>query len=174
MTQILHPLPIAQLPLYIFLDLDGVFADFNKKFQDLSGTTPEKFLETRKKGHFWGIIHQCEDFFETLELMNGSDKLWSATRDYSPIFLTGAPSKKTFQEQKVRWVAKHFGHEHQVIVLPKKEKAKYASPRSILIDDTPANISDWSLAGGLPVHHTGDFNKTIAKLDAHLIALKEV
>ena len=91
--------------LQVFLDLDGVFADFDKRVKHLTGKHPNQLTRDR----LWKMVNSDKRFFAELELIEGCMVLWEATRDLEPIFLTGAPSAKVFQEQKKEWVARIFG-----------------------------------------------------------------
>jgi hypothetical protein len=88
------------------------------------------------------------------------------------VFLTGAPSSRVFQEQKREWVARIFGPEFVVHVVPKKLKQEYSGPGKVLIDDAPANIEQWVARGGHGILHTGDHASTVKALQ-ELVALHQ-
>lgn len=144
----------------IFLDLDGVFADFDSRVRRLTGKHPNDL----EKSRLWKIINNDKRFFAELELIEGCMQLWEATRDLEPVFLTGAPSAKIFHEQKREWVARVFGPEFTVHVVPKKLKQDFSGPGKILIDDTPVNIEQWNARGGHGILHTGDHESTVRAL----------
>ena len=146
--------------LQVFLDLDGVFADFDARVKHLSGKHPDQLERHR----LWKIINADRRFFAELELIEGCMVLWEATKDLEPIFLTGAPSSRIFQEQKREWVARIFGPEFTVHVVPKKLKQEFSGPHKVLIDDTPENIERWKARGGYGILHTGDHSSTVKAL----------
>lgn len=146
--------------LEVYLDLDGVFADFEGRVRRLSGKHPDQLPPAR----MWKLINSDPRFFADLELIEGCMALWEATRDLEPIFLTGAPSSRVFQEQKREWVARVFGPEYTVHVVPRRRKRDFAAPHRILIDDTPDNIAAWVEAGGQGILHRHDHASTIAAL----------
>jgi len=146
--------------LQVFLDLDGVFADFDARVRHLCGKHPNQLDRSR----LWKIVNADKRFFAELELIEGCMLLWEATRDLEPIFLTGAPSNKVFQEQKREWVARIFGPEFAVHVVPKKLKAEFSGPHKVLIDDTPENIERWIERGGYGILHSGDHESTVRAL----------
>lgn len=78
--------------LQVFLDLDGVFADFDARIKRLTGKHPGQLDRNR----LWKMVNSDKRFFAELELIEGCMVLWEATRDLEPIFLTGAPSSKVF------------------------------------------------------------------------------
>lgn len=145
----------------IYLDLDGVFADFNGGFKKLTGSEPK---EVAKKV-LWSSIYKADHFFYNLEVIPDSKKLWEFVKPTHPIFLTGLPSSIEGRDDKVRWVHKHYGPQYEVIVLPKKEKRKHAAPNHILVDDTAANVSEWKADGGIGILHEEDnYHRTISEL----------
>jgi hypothetical protein len=153
-------------PLQVFLDLDGVFADFDARVMRLTGKHPGEL----SRNDLWKAVNRDKRFFAELELIEGCMLLWEATRDMEPIFLTGAPSSRVFQEQKREWVARIFGPEFAVHVVPKKLKQEFSGPGKVLIDDTPVNIEQWEARGGHGILHTGDHASTVKALE-ELVAL---
>ena len=158
----------AAARLQVFLDLDGVFADFDARVHRLCGKFPHQLDRTR----LWKIVSADKRFFAELELIEGCLELWEATRDLEPVFLTGAPRSRQFQEQKRDWVARIFGPEYLVHVVPKRLKQEFAGPGKVLIDDTPENIEQWIARGGHGILHTGDHASTVRAL-RELIVLHE-
>ena len=150
-------------PFELFLDLDGVFADFERRVQHLSGHKSHE-LKGLGKG-LWKIVMADKQFFASLEFMPDAEYLWAYAKQYNPTFLTGAPPGERFQEQKREWVAKKFGPQYLTIVLPKKDKQLYSGPNKMLIDDTPINVSQWSEKGGLGVLYKGDVWDTISHIE---------
>ena len=148
--------------LQVFLDLDGVFADFDARVQRLCGKHPAELDRAR----LWKIVNADHRFFAELELIEGCMMLWEATRDLEPVFLTGAPASKKFQEQKREWVARLFGPEFTVHVVPRRLKQEFSGPHKVLIDDTPENIEQWIARGGHGILHTGEHASTVAALEA--------
>ena len=159
----MHKVPLVDTahPLKMFLDLDGVFADFNKRVKQLTGVEPYQLSKNR----IWAAVHSDHEFFLNLELMDDADKLWAYTKQYNPTFLTGAPSSHAFCEQKAEWVKRKFGHEWTTIVLPKKDKQLHSGHHRILIDDSLVNIEQWVSKGGYGILYTGDTDETIAKVE---------
>lgn len=151
-----------QHKLQVFLDLDGVFADFDARVLHLSGKHPSQLSRDR----LWKMINFDKRFFAELELIEGCMLLWEATKDLEPVFLTGAPSSRVFQEQKREWVARIFGPEFTVHVVPKKLKQDFSGPNKVLIDDTPSNIEQWIARGGHGILHAGDHASTVRALQA--------
>jgi hypothetical protein len=147
-------------PFELFLDLDGVFANFELRFFKMVGKWPHEV----PKNHLWKVVNSVNDYFYKLELHDDAEHLWTYTKQYNPKFLTGLPMMANGKEQKQRWVAEKFGPEWETIVVPKREKQFYSGPNKVLVDDTIVNISQWVNKGGHGVHHS-DVWKTIAQLE---------
>src|ERR1017187_7230380 len=130
-------------PFELFLDLDGVFADFNKRVFDLSGKQPYEL----GKG-LWKVIMADKGFFASLEFMPHAEHLWEYSKQYNPTFLTGAPPGDRSRQQKRDWVAQRFGDEWVTIVLLAREKQLHSGPNKALLDDTPKNVAEWVEKGG--------------------------
>jgi 5'(3')-deoxyribonucleotidase len=150
---------ITSKPFELFLDLDGVFADFNKRVFKLSGSWPHEL----GKG-LWKVVMADKEFFASLEMMPNAEHLWEYAKQYNPVFLTGAPPGERSRNQKKEWVAKQFGTEHTTIVLPKRDKLLHSGWRKVLVDDTPANVQAWIEKGGAGILHKDPW-ETIDQLE---------
>jgi 5'-nucleotidase len=161
----------------IFLDLDGVMADFNRGFEELNGINPHDLEHDRSQ--IWVMIGQWPTYWEDLPLMPGAHDLWARVSQHDLVVLTGCPRDgyDVAAAGKRRWVARHWGPHIEVITCKSDDKQSFMrSPRDILIDDWSANIERWENAGGVGVHflHT---QQALAKFDemmrlhhAHVLA----
>lgn len=152
----------------MYLDLDGVFANFDGFFFQLTGKWPHQV----EKKQLWKVINSHPSYFESLDMMPDGDALWAYTKQFGPTFLTGLPAKQGGKEQKERWVAKKFGPEWPVIVLPKRQKQDHSGPNKVLIDDTMVNITQWIEKGGHGVHHKSNVWETIEYIEALRLAYR--
>lgn len=143
----------------LYLDLDGVFADFDQRVIELVGKHPREL----PKKELWKVVYRDKHFFANLDMMPGAMDLWEAAKPFKPIFLTGAPSSDVFRAQKPVWVAEKFGPEWETIVLPRRDKQLYSKPGHVLIDDSEQNIEQWVSKGGIGILHT-TAEKTITML----------
>ena len=139
----------------LFLDLDGVLADFNRGVYELTGKQPEEL----KLKSMWGQIARSDRFFDRLSWTEDGRSLWSATQHLSPIILTGLPHGKWAAPQKRSWCARELGSEVSVITCMSRDKgitAKeyYTSPTiPLLIDDRVQNQAGWEKEGGHFILH---------------------
>lgn len=132
----------------IFHDLDGVHADIAKAVHELTGITYDRIT----KKQFWDAVNLEPNFFGDLPRLHDSEVLLAHTHHMTEAVLTALPRRHNGADQKRRWVKQHLG-DYKVIVVPAKNKADYAAPNHILIDDTERNIKWWREAGGIGILH---------------------
>ena len=112
------------------------------------------------------------DFFENLGWTPEGKQLWN---DYlsksNTVVLTGgrelAPGADAISTGKRAWAKKNLNLEGDKVIV-EKQKAKYANPESILIDDLESNVNKFREAGGHAILHT-DINNTIKQLQEHMM-----
>jgi len=140
----------------IYLDLDGVVADFYKRYIDLYNVVPSEVSRKEFDLHFAHFIETRQ--FETLELMPGAIELIEFLRglDVPTEILSSTSNEKRhadISEQKLNWLKEHQIDFKSNLVPGKRLKKTYANPNSILIDDTPQNIDQWRQQGGIGILH---------------------
>ncbi len=157
----------------LYLDMDGVLADFNKEYIKFD---PEK--NDRKRFRSAVIDHKIFeklDFMpDTQELLNHVSKLHGVNIE----ILTSMGTHEPFQAneakmQKLKWLNEKNIPYRANFVHSKKEKAEYATSRSILIDDSVGCISPFNEAGGHGILHTTSSN-TISILDSVILQLRSL
>jgi hypothetical protein len=144
----------------LYLDIDGVLADFDGQFYKMTGKYPHQV----DKKQLWMVVNSVDDYFARLDLMYEAEYLWEYCKQYNPKFLTGLPSKQGGKEQKIGWVIEKFGTEYETIVVPKRDKQLYSGVDKVLVDDTLVNIEQWASKGGIGILHS-DVWETIDKLE---------
>lgn len=92
----------------LYLDCDGVLADFDKGATAVLGLHPRAFEKRHGLGRFWQKLAQAPDFYFGLPLMPDAMELFEAVRHLNPIILTGLPRGNWAADQKVRWAAEYF------------------------------------------------------------------
>lgn len=152
----------------IYVDIDGVLADFDAGIFDLMGeripSPASKEFESRMFAALKQHTADGQLFWETLDKLKDADMLWRYVKRYNPIVLSSIGDQDAADGQKRRWIAKHFGRNTRVeLVRTSAEKAKYATSTSILIDDRSKSIDPWVSAGGIGILHTSASN-TITEL----------
>ena len=63
---------------HLFLDLDGVLADFDAGAKMVLGMSPKAFEAKYSKGEFWQRLARSRDFYATLPLMPDAMELFEA------------------------------------------------------------------------------------------------
>lgn len=150
--------------MQLYLDCDGVLADFDRAATELLGMPPRVFEKRRGIGAFWRELARHPDFYGTLPLMPDAMRLFEAVRHLAPVILTGLPRGKWAAPQKVRWAAEHFPDTRILTVLA-VDKRDHAQQGDLLVDDQLKHAHLWEGAGGIFVHHQ-DAESTISKLSA--------
>ena len=158
----------------LYLDMDGVLCNFNKKFQELKLLYPDEPDHTRFRNAV--MVHKI---FEDLEFMPDAQQLLNHVSrlngiDIEILTSMGTPDRTrsdAARSQKTKWLDKWNIPYKANFTRNKQEKANYASPRSILIDDSIGCISPFIDAGGHGILHTNSSN-TISILDATLRSLR--
>ncbi len=150
--------------MQLYLDCDGVLADFDRAATDLLGMPPRAFQKRRGTGTFWRELARHPDFYGTLPLMPDAMRLFEAVRHLNPVILTGLPLGKWAAPQKVRWAAEHFPGVRIVTVMA-VDKRNHAQEGDILVDDQMKHAHLWEAAGGIFLHHE-NAQSTLSKLRA--------
>jgi hypothetical protein len=136
----------------LYLDCDGVLADFDRGAGAIFGMTARAYLTRHGKGRFWQQLARAPDFYATLPLMPGARDLFDAVRHLDPVILTGLPLGNWAAIQKVRWAAQHFP-KTRIITCMAVDKRDHCQHGDVLVDDTRTYRALWEEAGGVFVHH---------------------
>jgi len=148
----------------IYLDCDGVLADFDRGAEAVLGMHPRAFEKRFGLKAFWSRLARAPGFFSNLDLLPGAMTLYEAVRDRNPIILTGLPLGRWAEPQKRAWVERHFPGV-PVITTSAALKREHCHPGDVLVDDRDQYRHLWQQAGGVFVHHK-DARSSIGALRA--------
>ena len=154
----------------LYLDMDGVLADFHKAYYD---GVPRDGSWNRVRFRTMVMEHKI---FEDLEMLPNARALLNfveSLRQSHKISVEILSSKGTYDteqgaetvRQKELWLEKHGIMYPANFVRSKLEKAKFATPTSILIDDSVGCVIPFTDAGGNGILHTDEYyNETLETL----------
>lgn len=146
----------------VFLDMDGVIADFNKGIVEAVGLEVCPFTDPKNHGvweytdiisitrdEFWA--HCTSEFFEELDPTHDAHRIVNYLEGrfgrQNICILSSPPLNPESMVGKQRWLAKHFRqYQRQFFFGTKKGFAAHAG--SLLVDDADHNIDEFSEAGG--------------------------
>jgi hypothetical protein len=148
----------------IYLDCDGVLADFEKAAAAIFAMPSDAFEDRHGVAAFWRELARADGFFEHLDLLPDAMALYDAVKAKAPIILTGMPHGKWAEPQKRAWAAKHFPGVPVIATLAVM-KREHCQPGDVLVDDRLQHRKLWEDAGGLFIHHTSA-QSSIAALKA--------
>jgi hypothetical protein len=146
----------------LYLDCDGVLADFDKGATALLGMAPKAFEKRYGLGRFWAKLARAPDFYFGLPLLPDAMRLFEAVRHLDPIILTGLPGGNWAADQKVRWAARYFPGT-RIVTTMARDKRDHARPGDVLVDDQVRHAHLWEEAGGIFIHHH-DTDETLKRL----------
>lgn len=146
----------------IFLDMDGVIANFDKAYSAIYGLNAR---DDPDKSHWYEFVDN--NGFETLEWMpGGQDLINYLTNNYTVEILScigNRSNAKNVAAQKMRWLSsKQFGHLPTNFEYEKKDKSKFAK-FGILIDDSTGCVEPFREAGGIAIQHKS-YEQTLQEL----------
>ena len=167
-------------PKRIVLDCDGVLANFREgalhKFSRTEASlTPDEdaawematYLTGGDVALWWAKIHESASgqgngqmFWALLPDFPWRRKLVDACKAVAPTTILTSLAPKPYTEPcrrgKAGWLKLHAGGVPFDFTSGPKDKAKHATPDTLLIDDYPKNTKLWTEAGGVAWTFAGD------------------
>ena len=152
----------------LFLDCDGVLADFESAAARALGMSVVSHERRFGPGRFWEILAAVPHFFETLDPLPDACELYEAVQRLAPTILTGVPPGDWAAPQKRRWAARHFPNV-PIITTPAALKREHCQPGDALIDDGASRRRAWRRAGGIFIHHRSAAQSIVALRETGLL-----
>ena len=153
----------------IYLDMDGVLADFFQEYAKLAGVPPDKI-----GNHSYRSIPAADrdpvldkmigtDFFMRLPKFPTADALVNLTLKYVKTYnICSSPLRGDFKNSehwKREWIKKNLTPQpSEIIITAQKERhaVNADSSPNILIDDRGSNIVNWRAKGGIGIKYQAD------------------
>ena len=157
----------------VYVDMDGVLADFFGEWQKLIGSDWRKVKDIepalqkiRDKDNFWldlPLLPQAKNLLGIIKKVKGSYTILS-----SPL-----PNDPNSEPHKREWIKKNLSFFPPENVIITHDKPKYAvnsdGTPNILIDDFGKNIASWEAAGGEGFKHKDHkFERTAKAIKQHM------
>lgn len=136
----------------LFLDCDGVLADFDTHALDYFGMPARQYEKEMGQKKFWKELQEKGDFYRNLPLMTDAMELYEGVKHLEPVILTGCPRGNWAQQQKIEWVEQHFPGV-KIITCRSADKRDHAKPGDVIIDDWPQHRHRWIEMGGIWISH---------------------
>lgn len=152
----------------IALDLDGVFADFYGRYQELFGMSAKEATHKEKECHWRQFLDG--DHFTTLDHLEGSYTLLdhiAKLKEKHALYICvitsagGRGEVERIEKMKKQWVKNHSklfnlveDESNIFVTADAKSKRNYAKSDWLLIDDHSKNIDHFIEAGGHGIVHT--------------------
>jgi len=138
--------------IQVWVDCDGVLADFDSHVTKLTGVRPREFEDSVGTPGFWKHLQGIPKFYREMPLMPDARILMDGLKALRPIILTGCPLGEWAEAQKMAWARDHFPGVPMITCMS-KDKFIYCQPGDILIDDYSKYMSPWISAGGTFIKH---------------------
>ena len=135
----------------IYCDMDGVLTNFESRFDHYTGMHPQEYEKAKGTEAFWDLIdvQVGVKFWVGMDWMPQGEQLWNFIKKFNPSLLTSPSRDNNSRLGKSLWVRNNLSPKPKVIFAYSKDKQRYATPDSILIDDKKSNINEWIEQGGI-------------------------
>jgi 5'(3')-deoxyribonucleotidase len=140
--------------MQLFLDADGVLADFDTAAESIFGLPPRKAEEKLGQRRFWVDLQRHIGFYRNLPLMPDANKLYKAVKHLKPIILTGCPRGGWSEADKIHWAKVNFPGVKMITCQSRDKREHMTGPGDILVDDYLKYRDLWVEAGGVFLRHT--------------------
>lgn len=151
--------------------MDGVVANFRKRYVELYGIDPAQAERQEKFKPLFDEFIQNNGFAYLEKMPDASIGINFLRKCSVPTQMLSSTANEEYFEavskQKMIWLQKHGITFNPIFVPGKKHKKEYSAPDKIIIDDTESVIRDWNDAGGIGILHK-DWFTTISILKMYV------
>ena len=157
----------------VYLDMDGVLADFFSEYAKLAGVKSGNYKEIPPDQTDLTLEKIVgTDFFSRLpKFKSANDLIKIVVGVFGKYSICSSPLRGDFQNsenQKKIWIRNNLKPSpEEIIITPKKElyAVQDDGTPNILIDDRGINISKWKAAGGIGIKYQADENPLSVVID---------
>ena len=158
----------------IYVDMDGVLADFFGEWAKLIGVNNWKQIQNVDAA--LDKVREQDDFWTNLPMTSNATALLNAIKKFKGkynILSAPLPNDPKSAPGKQEWIKKNLASFPPAKVILDHDKAKYAKQSdgtpNALIDDYGENIKKWEAAGGVGIKHKDTtVQNTVKQLDAEI------
>lgn len=162
----------------LYLDMDGVLADFNQRAREVLRAHPEDERAAAQRGRWpeeeWRKLKNIPNFYRYLPKTDIADDLVTLARQFRDELgwevrvLTAIPKGNdvpdAFQD-KLEWMQEYYPDIRVNFGPYSKDKHLHAKQGDYLVDDRTDNCREWTLAGGTAIKVSdADRSQALAEL----------
>lgn len=142
----------------VFVDLDGVCADFFAGYQKLNPDVASEDEMPDGPDHTYDLMRGT-DFFYTLPKYDSTDDLIATILEFAPCYrILSAPLHGDYancKRNKMAWVADNLSPDPVRVIITSHKYRHAVDPHTgqpnVLIDDKAKNIRPWIETGGIGI-----------------------
>ena len=154
----------------IYLDLDGVLTDFERHCHETGLVKEDGSPDYARMNDMNWFATMCaypgaRAFYDELCKLE-KVRFLTAPIPHTECFGGKAEWIRSFVPEKGRFILK------DIMIVASDDKKLIAATGRILIDDRKKNTDAWTAAGGIGIHHTGDYEATLKAVKKALSQLK--
>jgi len=150
----------------IYLDMDGVLADFRGGYQKLFGSIPN--MNAKDDANVSRLVGT--DFFAHLDKLPDADRIVDLAIKYAGSYsICSSPLRgdhKNSAQNKIKWIQENLNPQPNDIVITGK-KDSYAKGKNILIDDRQKVLQPWIERGGIGIWYNA-YIHDVSKVEKEL------
>ncbi len=143
----------------LYLDMDGVVADFDEYAARTLGVPPSQGIYPDEV--WYKLASNARLYRDLVKTPYADELVFQCSKiakqlDYALKFLTAVPKGNDVPwafYDKVMWAQKYFPTVPVMFGPYSKDKWRHCRPSDILVDDRESNIAEWRVAGGIAIHH---------------------
>jgi len=169
----------------LYIDMDGVVADFNTAAQHLIQATDEQRQQADRVGRWptevWSQLLQHPRFYRDLPLMPGAVQLMAIAHQFETLpgwrlrMLTAIPKGNDMPDcfhDKIDWMRRHWPDVRVCFGPYSHDKQHHYRDGDILVDDRVSNCAEWRQRGGRAIL-VKDMTEAIRELDEIWVELNQ-